>query len=63
MEQLVVAAVMGLVRQEEAEVKYQSAFSQLFPPVPQTRSDLVIYGTALEQRIKIHTNMPVPASR
>lgn len=54
---------MGLVRQEEAEVKYQSAFSQLFPPVPQTRSDLVIYGTALEQRIKIHTNMPVPASR
>lgn len=54
MEQLIVAAVRGVVQQEEAEVKYQSGFSQLFPPVPQTRDDLVIYGVALEEPIKIH---------
>lgn len=65
MEQLIVAAVRGVVQQEEAEVKYQSGFSQLFPPVPQTGDDLVIYGVALEQRIKLHlhTNVPGPDSR
>lgn len=53
------------MQQEEAEVKYQSGLPQLFPPVPQTHDDLVIYGTALEERIKIHqrTNVPVPDSR
>lgn len=63
-EQLIVAAVRGVVQQEEAQVKYQSGLSQLFPPVPHTRDDLVIYGVALEERIKIHlhTIVPVPDS-
>lgn len=53
------------MQQEEAEVKYQLGLSQLFPPVPQTRDDLVIYGAVLEGRIKIHlhANVPVPDSR
>lgn len=64
-EQLVVVAARGVVQQqEEADVKYQSGLSQLVPPVPQACHDRVIYGAALEERIKIHlrTNVPVPDS-
>lgn len=45
--------VWGAVEQEEAEVKYHSCLTLMFPLVPQAHGDLVIYGAALEEQIRI----------
>lgn len=40
--------VWGAVEQEEAEVKYHSCLTVMFPLVPQAHGDPVIYEAALE---------------
>ena len=41
-----VVGVWGAVEQEEAEVKYHSCLTLMFPLVPQAHGDLVIYGNS-----------------
>lgn len=45
--------IWGIAGQEEAEVKYHSCLTLMFPLVPRAHGDLVIYGAALEEQIRI----------
>lgn len=53
MRELGVVGIWGAVQQEEAEVKYHSCLTLMFALVPQAHGDLVIYGAALEEQIRI----------
>lgn len=46
-------SIWGAVEQEEAEVKYHSCLTLMFPLVPQAHGDLVIYDAVLEEQIRI----------
>lgn len=53
MREEVVVGIMGVGEQEEADVKYHSCLTLMFPLVPQAHGDLVIYDAALEEQIRV----------